>query len=138
MRAHAEGTIETLAWEENVYAESNGGPKLTRASVRASFSGDIEGEGTEEYLMAYPDDRFASFVGIEHFDGRVSGRSGSFVIQHSGTFESGKLKSNWFVVPGSGNGGLRGLRGEGTYVNEDGKPQTDYTFDYDFDLGENA
>ncbi len=59
--------------------------------------------------------------------------SGSFVIQHNGTFADGKLKSNWFVVPGSGTGELRNLRGEGTYTNEGGEPRTAYTFDYEFD-----
>lgn len=133
MSTHATGTVETKTWEENTYAQSDGGPTFTRASVSVSFSGDIEGEGAEEYLMVYPDDNSASFVGLEHVDGSIVGRSGSFVIQHNGTFADGKLKSDWFVVPGSGTGELQNLRGEGTYINEGGEPSTAYTFDYDFD-----
>lgn len=133
MAARAAGTVETKAWEEKTYAETDGGPTFTRASVSVSFSGDIEGEGAEEYLMVYPEDNFASFVGLEHVDGSIAGRSGSFAIQHRGTFAEGTLKSEWFVVPGSGTGELHGLRGEGTYTNEGGESRTAYTLDYDFD-----
>lgn len=83
--------------------------------------------------MVCPGDDSASFVGLEHVNGGIAGKSGSFVIQHNGTFADGKLKSNWFVVPGSGTGELRNLRGEGTYTNEGGEPRTAYTFDYEFD-----
>jgi hypothetical protein len=37
--------------------------------VTKSFSGDIEGEGTLEYLMAYREDGSASFVGLERVEG---------------------------------------------------------------------
>ncbi len=132
MSTRATGTVETKSWEESTYAESDSGPKFTRASVKVSFSGDMEGEGTEDYLMVYLEDGSASFVGLEHVSGNISGKSGSFVIQHNGTFADGKLKSDWFVVQGSGTGELRSIRGEGTYTNEGEKPQTDYTLDYDF------
>ena len=50
---------------------------------------------------------------MERVVGRVGNRSGSFVLQHSGTFSGGIAKETWFVVPGSGTGELGGLRGEG-------------------------
>jgi hypothetical protein len=40
--------------------------------------------------------------------------------------------SEWPVVSGSGTGELRGLRGEGTYLNEGGQSRTSYTFDHEF------
>ncbi len=82
--------------------------------------------------MIYPGDDSASFVGLEHVEGSIDGESGSLVIQHSGTSANGILKSNWFVVPDSGTGELRGLRGDGAYINK-GEPQTAYTLDYYFD-----
>src|SRR5438477_7731508 len=113
MTTHATGTFEVKSWNEKPYEEIGEGAKLTRASVTQSFQGDIEGEGTVEYLMMYPNEKFASFVGMHRLVGRVGGQSGSFVLQLSGTFEGGLAKADWFVVAGSGTGELLGLRGEG-------------------------
>jgi hypothetical protein len=118
MSTNATGTVETTNWEETTYAEGNDGLMLTRASVSVSFQGDIEGKGTEEYLMTYLADGTASFVGMEHVEGSIDGKSGSFAIQHKGTSADGTLKSDWFVVPESGTDELRGIRGEGTYVTD--------------------
>lgn len=132
MSTNATGTVETTNWEETTYAEGSDGLLLTRASVSVSFQGDIEGKGTEEYLMTYLSDGTARFVGMEHVEGNIAGKSGSFAIQHNGTSIEGTLKSDWFVVPDSGTDELRGLQGEGAYVNK-GEPQTAYTLDYYFD-----
>ena len=113
MKTHASATFEIKAWDEQPYAEFEGGRKLTRASVKKTLHGDIEGEGSVEYLMAYGEDGSACFVGMERVVGRVGNRSGSFVLQHSGTFAGGIANATWFVVPGSGTGELVGLRGEG-------------------------
>src|SRR3989449_5632601 len=43
-----------------------------------------------------------------------AGKAGSFVLQRTGIFENGVAKESYFVIPGSGTGQLRGLRGEGT------------------------
>ena len=132
MSVHATATFEVKAWDEKPYDEIDEGPKLTRASVTKSFSGDIEGEGTVEYLMIHRDDGSASFVGLERVVGRVGDRSGSFVLQHTGTFEGGTAKTTWFVVPGSGTGDLRGLRGEGGFASAHAERYS-ITLDYDFE-----
>jgi len=104
------------SWEENPYQEMEGGRKLTRASVTNAFSGDIEGESTLDYLMAYSDDDTAFFVGMERIDGRIGDRAGSFVLQQTGTYKDGTVNASWIVVPGSGTGELVGLTGEGGFV----------------------
>lgn len=116
MTTRASATFQIKAWDEKPYDEFDGGRKLTRASVKKSFQGDIEGESSLEYLMTYAEDGSASFVGMERVVGRVGNRSGSFVLQHSGTFAGGVAKASWFVVPGSGTGELSGLRGEGSFA----------------------
>lgn len=133
MRARAVGGFTVRSWDERPYSEIDGGPKLTRASVVNSFDGDIEGEGTLEYLMVYRDCSSGSFLGLEHLVGRLGGGAGSFVLQHSGTFEGDTVEATWFVVPGSGTGELRGLRGEGGFVAKHGERRTPFTFDYDFE-----
>lgn len=55
------------------------------------------------------------------------------MLQHSGTFPSGTVKGTWFVVPDSGTGDSRGLRGEGSFVEHDSEQHTPFTFDYDFE-----
>src|SRR5262245_50418511 len=93
----------------------SGLPKLTRASVTKSYQGDITGEGKLEYLMMYRDDGSASFLGLERVVGSVGSRSGSFVLQHSGIFKGGVATVTLLVVPDSGTGDLRGLRGKGKF-----------------------
>jgi hypothetical protein len=113
---HAEGTFEVESWDEAPILESGDpAPKVTRAVVKKSYSGDIAGEGTVEWLMGYQDDGTATFVGLERVVGRVGERSGSFVLQHNGTFDGTLAKSTIVVVPGSGTEDLRELRGEGTF-----------------------
>jgi hypothetical protein len=132
MTTPAKARFEFKNWDEKPYSEIDGGLKLTSASVTNSFQGDIEGEGTLTYLMSYLEDGSVPFIGLERVVGRVGDRSGSFVLQHSGTFEGGAAKATWFVVPGSGTGDLRGLRGEGGYVATHEQP-TPCTLDYDFE-----
>ncbi len=128
----AEGTFEVKSWDEQPYDEIGGGLKLTRARVTQTHHGAIEGEGTVEYLMAYREGGTASFVGLERVVGTIGGRSGSVVLQHSGTFEGGAAKSAWAVVPGSGTERLKTLRGKGSYVAEHGGANS-ISFEFDFE-----
>ena len=132
MRAKAIAAFEIKSWSEKPYNEGTGLPKLTHASVAKSFLGDIEGESTLQYLMMYREDGSASFVGLERIVGRLGERSGSFVLQHIGTFEGGVAKAHYVVVPGSGTGELRGLRGEGNFALGHAQ-QYPLLLDYDFE-----
>ncbi len=104
--------FKIVKWDEKPYDEMDQGPKLTRASVSKSYEGAIEGEGSLEMTMMYRPDGSAVFNGMERVQGRVDGRSGSFVLLHSGTFEGGVVKDTWVVVPGSGTDDLRNLHGK--------------------------
>ncbi|HEV8218170.1 MAG TPA: DUF3224 domain-containing protein [Gemmatimonadaceae bacterium] len=114
MKKTANARFAIKSWDEKPYSEGPDLPKLTRASVAKSFSGDIEGEGQVEYLMMYRADGTATFVGLERVTARIGERSGSFVLQRAGAFEGGLAKESYSVVAGSATGDLRGLRGEGT------------------------
>ena len=132
MQTSAKATFALKAWDEKPYNEMNGAPKLTRASVTKSYQGDITGEGKLEYLMMYRDDGSASLIGLERLVGSVGGRSGSFVLQHSGTFKEGIAMVTLVVVPESGTGDLRGLRGNGKFA-VGHQPPYSMTLDYDFE-----
>jgi len=118
MSTHATATFTIKSWNENPYDEMEGTPKLTRATVTKRLEGDMEGEGMSESLMVYGDDGSANFVSLERVVGRIGGRSGSFVLQGSGTYDksTGIAKGIFIVVPSSGKGGLQGIRGEGSFI----------------------
>ena len=132
MQKHAKAIFGIKSWNEKPYMDIEGVPKLTRASITKSYQGDIEGEGKLEYLMMYRSIASASFLGLERVTGSIGGCSGSFVLQHIGTFEDGIAKVTLTVVPGSGTGGLRGLRGEGGF-SVGHQPPYAMTFDYGFE-----
>jgi Protein of unknown function (DUF3224) len=111
----ARGKFKIESWDEETYAESEDGGKLTRASVAQAFSGDVEGEGAVEWLMCYRADDTADFVGLQRIAGRLGERSGSFVLRTTGTFDGTEAKGDWSVVRGSGTGELAGVRGEGEF-----------------------
>ena len=110
----ASARFSIKSWDEKPYSEGQDLPKMTRASVHKTFTGDIDGEGQVEYVMMYRNDGTATFVGLERITGRIAGRNGSFVLQRTGVFQHGVAKESYFVVTGSGTGELLSLRGEGT------------------------
>jgi hypothetical protein len=128
--ANARFAIES--WDEKPYSEGPDLPKMTRASVKKTFTGDLEGEGQVEYLMMYRSDGTAAFVGLERIVGRIGGKAGSFVLQRTGVFEGGEAKESYTVVPGSGTGALRSLRGEGSSAVGHGMEHP-FTLTYDLD-----
>jgi hypothetical protein len=113
MRQTANARFTIKRWDESPYSEGQELPKLTRASVTKTYSGDIEGEGQVEYLMMYRSDGSATFVGLERVAGRIAGKTGRFVLQRTGVFEGGQAKESYSVIPGSATGELHGLLGEG-------------------------
>ncbi len=87
MSTEASCTFKVTGWDEKPYQEFEGGAKLTRAKVSQAYQGAINGEGLVEFLMSYAASGTASFVGMELVKGTVAGKSGSFVIQHVGTYD---------------------------------------------------
>ena len=114
MKKSANARFAITKWNEAPYSEGPDQPRLTRASVTKTYTGDIEGEGQVEYLMMYRSDGTATFVGLERVVGRIGGRTGSFVLQRIGVFENGQAKESFSVIPGSATGELQGLRGHGS------------------------
>src|SRR5687768_3997195 len=131
MKKTANARFAIKSWDEKPYSEGPDRPKLTRARVTKTYTGDIEAEAQVEYLMMYRGDGSASFVGLEQVDGRIGGRRGSFVLQRTGVFENGQAKESYAVVPGSATGDLRGLLGDGTSAVGHGM---EHPFSLNFDL----
>jgi hypothetical protein len=123
----ATGTFKIDAWDEQPYAD-----KLTRAQVKATYSGDIEGQGETEWLMCYREDKTADFVGFQRIVGRIGDRSGSFVFESTGAFDGKQASGPLEIVRGSGTGELAGITGTGTLTAPmGGEPSV--SLDYDFE-----
>jgi Protein of unknown function (DUF3224) len=131
-RKRASAVITVHKYEPAAYDQPAEGPALTRIHVEESFDGDITGDGVVEFLQAAQADGSASFVGIERVTGAVGGRQGTFLLQDAGTVAGSIVSGVWFVIPGSGTGGLTGLRGEGGFranLGEDAQVHLDYWFE---------
>jgi hypothetical protein len=131
-RTRASATITVRKYEPATYDEPAAGPVLARIHVEESFGGDISGDGVVEFLQAAHADGSASFVGIERVTGTVGGREGTFLLQDAGTVAGNIVSGEWFVIPGSGTGGLAGLRGEGGFranLGESAQVHLDYWFE---------
>jgi hypothetical protein len=113
MKQTANARFAIKSWDEKPYSEGPDLPKLTRASVSKTYTGDISGEGQVEYIMMYRSDGSATFLGLERITGRLAGKTGSFVLQRTGVFEGGQAKETYSIIPGSGTGELHGLTGDG-------------------------
>lgn len=130
MKQSASARFAIKSWDEKAYSEGQSLPRLTRASVTKTYTGDIAAEGHVEYLMMYRSDGSAAFVGLERIIGRIAGRTGSFVLQRTGVFEGGQAKESYSVIPGSATGELHGLVGEGTTAVGHGMEHP-FTLDYE-------
>jgi hypothetical protein len=130
MTVHAGGTFEVkLAVQrpDSQEAESAG---LGRMSIDKQFHGDLEATSKGEMLSVITEvNGSAGYVAIERVSGTMHGRSGSFVLQHSGTMTRGAPQMCVTVVPDSATGQLLGLAGTMTVKIAEGKHfyELDYT-----------
>jgi Protein of unknown function (DUF3224) len=105
------------------------GTDLGRMALAKQFHGDLEGTSKGEMLSAgSPAKGSAGYVAMERVSGRLSGRSGSFVLQHSATMHRGEQHLDIAVVPGSGMDELAGIAGRMNIVIEGSKHS--YEFEY--------
>ena len=83
-----------------------------RLTIDKQFHGGLEGVSKGEMLTAMTDvDGSAGYVAIEAVSGTLDGRTGTFVLQHSGTMNRGTPQLSITVVPDSGTGQLEGITG---------------------------
>ncbi|MGH8277039.1 MAG: DUF3224 domain-containing protein, partial [Steroidobacteraceae bacterium] len=102
---------------------------LGRLTIDKRFHGDLEGISKGEMLATQTEvPGSAGYVALERVTGKLQGRSGSFVLQHSATMKRGTPTSSVTVVPDSGSGELKGIAGKMTItVASDGA----HTYEFD-------
>jgi hypothetical protein len=105
-------------------------PGLGRIALDKTFRGDLAATSRGQMLSAMGSvGGSAGYVAIERVTGTLQGRSGSFVLQHSGTMTRGVGALVISVVPDSGTEELAGLSGR-LEIRIDGKKHF-YTFEYE-------
>jgi hypothetical protein len=124
IRPTATGTFEVTLTQQTAPDAMPG-----RFSIDKQFHGDLEGTSKGEMLTAMTAvTGSAGYVAMEKVEGTLEGRSGSFVLQHSGTSARGEQSLNIMVVPDSGTGQLEGLAGR--MMIHIGDRKHDYEFEY--------
>src|SRR6266436_9541317 len=122
-------THATGPFEVNLAPQPADGSPLGRMTIDKQFHGDLEATSKGQMLAFSTDVKgSAGYVAMEQVNGKLHGRTGTFVLQHSGTMARGApgLSVTW--VPDSGTGELVGLAGKMNIIIADGKHS--YEFDY--------
>ena len=115
------------------YAKGAEGINLGRMSLDKTFTGALEAISKGEMLSAMTSTKgSAGYVAIEQVIGSLSGKSGSFVLQHFGTRNRGKDNLILEVVPDSGSGELSGIAGKMLIKIENGK----HFYEFEYELSE--
>jgi len=103
---------------------------LARMAIDKQFHGELEAVSQGQMLAASTSTKgSAGYVAMETLNGALSGRKGTFVLQHSGSMDRGQSQLSVTVVPDSGTGELRGLSGSMKIRIEPGGKHF-YDFDY--------
>jgi Protein of unknown function (DUF3224) len=128
MNNHASGSFEvklTPVPSDN----KTEGAAIGRMTIEKKFSGDLDATSKGEMLSASGSVKgSAGYVAMEVVTGTLQGRTGTFVLQHTGTMTRGEPQLTITVVPDSGTGELTGIAGTLTITITEGKHF--YSFDY--------
>lgn len=125
----AAGELRMTSWTETRTEPLADGGRFVQARIEEDFAGGLDGASRWDDLLFYRADGTAAFVTLGEIRGELNGRTGSFVVTTTGTFNGERAVSEWTIVPGSGTGELRGIVGTGTMATRPGRPGT-YPFDY--------
>lgn len=105
------------------------GDTIGRMLLDKKYHDSLDATGKGQMLaMRTPVEGSAGYVAMELVVGKLDGRSGSFVLQHSGTMNRGAALLVLGVVPDSGTGELVGLSGNMEIIIAEGRHS--YRFEY--------
>jgi hypothetical protein len=126
---HARGTFDVKLTPQA--GEDGAEASIARIAIEKQFHGDLEGTSKGQMLASRAKGS-GGYVAMEMFTGTLKGRTGSFVLQHSGTMTPAAVQLSVTVVPDSATGQLEGLAGTMTIKVADGK----HSYEFEFTLPE--
>jgi hypothetical protein len=128
MTTHARGTFEVNLTPQVPDDRTDDSP-IGRMSIDKQFHGALEAGSKGQMLAAMTAVKgSAGYVAMERVSGTLDGRSGTFVLQHTGTMARGEQQLSVTVVPDSGTGQLVGLTGKMAIIIADGKHSYDFEY----------
>lgn len=131
MSQSARGSFEVKRRSQSAI-EVKAGVSFGHTTFDKQFQGDLVGQSVVEMLSVGTEVQgSAAYVALEHVEGSLAGRAGSFALQHNGTMRRGAPELVLTVVPDSGTGELKGLAGSFKIDIVEGKHF--YVFDYRFE-----
>lgn len=125
----ASGTFEVKMTPQDDKSEDS---NLGRMLLDKQFHGDLEATGKGQMLTAMtPVQGSAVYVAMEKVSGTLNGKTGTFVLHHTGVMTRGAQQLSINVVPDSGTGQLAGIAGRMDIKIEGGKHS--YVLEYTLD-----
>lgn len=128
MISHASGAFD-VKLKSQPHEDGVGDAGIGRMSLDKQFHGDLDASSLGQMLaFRSPVAGSAGYVAMERVVGRLHGRSGAFVLQHSGSMDRGAASLTLTVVPDSGSEQLTGLSGSMKIIITEGRHA--YAFAY--------
>ncbi len=129
MPTQASGTFEVKLTPQ---ADDTGDPALGRMLIDKQFHGELEGTSKGQMLTAGSAEGSGVYVAVEKVTGTLHGRTGTFILHHTGimTRKTPQLSIN--VAPDSGTGQLAGITGKMNIIITNGK----HSYDFEYTLPE--
>lgn len=103
------GSFDVKMTPEPPYHEADG-VTLARATFDKTFHGPLSATGSVQFLSVRAGSN-AAYVALEHIQGAIEGRRGSFVALHKALASSSGRSLTIEIVPGTGTGELSDITG---------------------------
>lgn len=116
------GSFEIKLSPMEGYAQGENGINLGRMSIEKTFAGELSATSKGEMLSAMTTVKgSAGYVAIEQVEGVLTGKKGSFVLQHSASMQGEKQLLMIEIVPDSATDELTGMSGKMKISIKDGQ-----------------
>lgn len=127
---HATGPFEVKMTPQKPDNPVEEAAKIARMAGDKQWHGDLEGTSKVAMLATTPDAKGSGvYVALERVTGTLKGRSGTFLLHHTGIMDRGKPTLTILVAPDSGTGQLTGITGKMTInIAPDGKHSYDFEY----------
>ncbi|SFK55842.1 Protein of unknown function [Pseudovibrio ascidiaceicola] len=109
-------TYKVEEWKEEIAEAFSMASKFASVRAQGPLSGEIVGQVSMFYLLAYVTEKEGKYSGYTQISGRYGSHEGTFLVEESGVFDGETVCSSMTVVPGSGTGGFERVSGRGEYV----------------------
>jgi hypothetical protein len=101
---------------------------VSRMLIEKQFHGDLEATSKGQMLATGTAKSSGVYVAIETVTGTLQGKTGTFVLYHTGVMAKGAPTLSVNVVPDSGTGQLQGISGKMTIIIAEGKHSYDFEY----------